>query len=148
MSDLSLLIESDWFELGTLVLQGATLGTVVWFGREALQILAGRQRRVSMSQIRHEGPARAFEAPVRRTEAPASQPIEMDAEPESVHVFGGSPRGLIPMDAPAATQATQAAYFAPKANSESGMLRAIAKWLNTPMRSDADVPWRRIKQIV
>jgi hypothetical protein len=149
MSDFNLLIESDWFELGTLVLQAATLGTVVWFGREALGILAGRQRRISMTQIRRQEPSQRFEAPaIRRGEAPAPESIEMEAEPESAHVFGGSPRGLIPMDAPAGMPAPRAEYVAPKAASDSNMWSSIAKWLNAPMSSDATVPWRRIKQIV
>lgn len=123
MNALSDWIQANWFELGSLALQIATLASLVWFGRKAMEIFAqGRT--------------------VRHAEAPAAEPMAMEAAtPDTTHSFHGGLRGLIPMEAPEARRPQRAA------RADAGVWRSIVQWLNQPMNSDATTPWRRIRQI-
>jgi hypothetical protein len=128
MNELSDWIQANWFELGSLALQIATLASLVWFGRKAMAQLARGQS-------------------VRHAEAPATEPMAMEAAtPDTTHPFHGGLRGLIPMEAPTARgpERTKAISAVP---AEMGLWRSIVKWLNAPMNDDATVPWRRIRQI-
>lgn len=118
MSDLSDWIQSYWFELGSLLLQFATLTALVWFARRMLRIV--------MTSQEHAESLRPASAP----------PTELSAEAQP---FSSGLRGLIPMDPTSSKPRVRAAYV----GSGSGDLwHSIVKWLNTPM-GDAPVAWRR-----
>jgi hypothetical protein len=57
MGDISDWIQSNWFELGSLLVQGAVLVTLGWFGRKLLRILSASYgqseaaRRLSPSNV-------------------------------------------------------------------------------------------------
>lgn len=118
MSDFSDWIQSNWLELGNLILRFATLTALVWFARSALRIVATFQGHA--------------EAPRRATAPPIQQATE--AEP-----FNSGLRGLIPMD-PAPSQPRAQVAYAHTGN--DGLWHSVIKWLNTPM-GDAPVAWRR-----
>lgn len=146
-------IQSNWFELSTVILQLATLATLAWLGNKALAILASSRRHAESLRPQAEAPYRevaampressvamhraAEVAPLLQTEAPA---------PESAHAYHGGMRGLIPMDPPAASYSSRTAQVMPAA-AHTSLLRSVVKWLNTPMNSNATVPWRRIRQV-
>lgn len=126
MNELSDWIQANWFELGSLALQIATLASLVWFGRKAMAQLARGQS-------------------VRQAEAPATEPMAMEAATsDTTHPFHGGLRGLIPMEAPATRGSERVVRGV---HTEAGLWRSIMKWLNKPMSSDATTPWRRIRQI-
>jgi len=119
---------SDWIqnyglELGSFLVQLATLATVVWFGRKALGILA---------------------AAPRIAEAARPQPAEPTPIRESGEFHGGL-RGLIPME----QEAEHATVYA-VASSPAGVdpLQAMVRWLNTPWKGDGSVAWRRVSRQV
>jgi hypothetical protein len=119
MNDLSDWIQSYWFELGSLLLQFATLTAVVWFARRILRV--GTTSQVHAESL-HPASARPMEA------AAEGQP------------FSSGLRGLIPMDDRAPSQPrARVAYVG---SGGSGLSHSIAKWLNAPM-GNAPVAWHR-----
>lgn len=118
MSDLSDWIQSYWFELGSLLLQLATLTALVWFARGLLRVLMTFQGRTDALN----------QAPARLTEPTA------EGQP-----FSSGLRGLIPMDSAPSYPRARAAYVGP---GSGGLWHSIVKWLNTPM-GHAPVAWRR-----
>jgi hypothetical protein len=119
MGDISEWIQNYWFELSSLILQLAILSTLVWFGRKALAALGSSPR---------------------RAEAPEPQPAEY-APAEPSREFHGGLRGLISMEQEAGYAAPQAAHAAAGG---ADAWHAIVRWLNTPMKSGATAPWRRV----
>jgi hypothetical protein len=118
MSDLSEWVQSYWFQLGSLLLQFATLITLGWFARRMLRI-------VTRSQERAES--------LHPASAPPTAP-STEAQP-----FSSGLRGLIPLDSDPSQSRALAAYVG---SGSSGLWRSIVKWLNTPM-GNAPVAWRR-----
>jgi hypothetical protein len=118
MNDLSDWIQSYWFELGSLLLQFATLTALVWFGRRIL--------RIAMTSQVHAESLHPASAP----------PTELAAEGQA---FSSGLRGLIPMDGAPSQPRARAAYVG---SGGSGLSHSIAKWLNTPM-GNAPVAWHR-----
>jgi hypothetical protein len=119
MNDLSDWVQSYWFELGSLLLQLATLTALVWFARRILRIATTSQEHAESLY-----PASA-------------RPMEPAAEGQP---FSSGLRGLIPMDDRAPSQPrARAAYVG---SGRSGLSHSIAKWLNTPM-GNAPVAWHR-----
>ncbi len=61
MGEMSDWMQSNWFELGSLLVQFAILATVAWYGRKALGILTASQvqdeapQRLSPARSRPEG---------------------------------------------------------------------------------------------
>ena len=118
MGDISDWIQSYWFELGSLLLQFATLTALVWFARRMLGIVLSSQ---GHAEALHPGTA------------PPTEPV---AEAQPYH---GVPRGLIPVDPPP----SQPRAWAANVGSRDGDLwHSIGKWMNTPM-GNAPVAWRR-----
>jgi hypothetical protein len=118
MNDLSDWIQSYWFELGSLLLQFATLTALVWFARRMLRI-------VMTSQEHAESLHPALAPPAE---------LATEAQP-----FSSGLRGLIPMDRAPSQPRARAAYVG---SGGSGLWQSIVKWLNTPM-GNAPVAWRR-----
>jgi hypothetical protein len=119
-------VQNYWFELSSLLLQLATLVTVIWFGRKGLAIFAGSPR--------------ATEA--GRSEAAEPRPARPSGE------FHGGLRGLIPIEA-VGQQANQAtAHVAQAMMAGVGLGRAILRWLNTPWAGGSSTPWRRVSRPV
>lgn len=119
MSDISDWIQSNWFEVGNLILQFATLAALMWFARSLLKIAATSQR--------HAG------APERVT-APPIHPASEAAQ------FNSALRGLIPMDPGPSQPQARAPYVG---SADSSLSDSIVKEMNTPM-GNAPVAWRRM----
>ena len=51
MGEMSDWIQSNWFELGSLLVQCAVLLTLAWFGRKLLRILSASYRGLSPSNV-------------------------------------------------------------------------------------------------
>jgi hypothetical protein len=118
MSDLSDWVQSYWFQLGSLLLQFATLTALVWFARRMLRILMTSQERAGSLH-------------------PASTPPT--APSAEAQPFSSGLRGLIPMDSDPSQPRAQAAYVGA---GSSSLWHSIVKWMNTPM-GNAPVAWRR-----
>lgn len=125
MTDLGDWIQSYWFELGSLLLQFATLVTLVWFGKNLLKIISATRTHVEAPEY---APPATHQVQV--SEAPA---IEAPA-------FRGVVRGLIPMDPTPSVAPAPVAYIR---SEQPGIWRSVVKWLNTPM-GNAPVAWRRM----
>jgi hypothetical protein len=111
-------IQSYWFQLGSLLLQFATLTALMWFARKILRMVMTSQK---YAESRHS----TFASPTE----PAAE-----AQP-----FSSGLRGLIPMDGAPSQPRAQDAYLG---SGGSGLWDSILKWLNTPM-GNAPVAWRR-----
>lgn len=85
MNDLSDWIQSNWFELGSLLVQSAVLLTLAWYGRKVLRILAAPNnhseapRRLAPANFADEQPTtnEAFAAP--QFESPRHASVEVAA---------------------------------------------------------------------
>jgi hypothetical protein len=138
MNEFSDWVRSYWFELGSLLFQGATLVALVWFGKSLLKILTASRAHV-VAPERAMIPAapslerRVVQAPFGEA-APSEEPI---METPS---YRGVVRGLIPMDSEPAAPQEPHAFGRPQ---HAGFWHGLIKWLNTPM-GNAPVAWRRM----
>ncbi|HXZ13231.1 MAG TPA: hypothetical protein VEG64_12655 [Candidatus Sulfotelmatobacter sp.] len=131
-------ISSYWFELGSLLFQGATLVALVWFGKSLLKILTASRAHAEATQ-RAPIPAAPF-IERRAVQAPLAEPPASEEPIMETPSYRGVVRGLIPMDpVPAAPQAP-IAFGRPE---HAGIWHGLLKWLNTPM-GNAPVAWRRM----
>ena len=111
-------ISSYWFELGSLLFQGATLLTLIWFGKSLLKIMTA-------SRVHAEAPQRLAVAEASAVEEPS---------------YRGVVRGLIPMDPEPSASHAAVAFIR---SERPGFWHGVMKWLNTPM-GNAPVAWRRM----
>jgi hypothetical protein len=118
MSDLSVWVQSYWFQLGSLLLQLGTLVTLVWFARRMLRIV--------LTSSEHAESLHPSSAP--------TMTVSAEAQP-----YSSGLRGLIPMDSDPSRPPAQAAYAGSGGNE---IWHSIVKWMNTPM-GNAPVAWRR-----
>ena len=138
MNDFSDWVSSYWFELGSLLFQGATLVALVWFGKSLLKILTASRAHAEAPQ-RAAIPAAPF-VERRVVEAPVAEAAASEEPIMETPSYRGIVRGLIPMDpVPAAPQAP-VAFGRPE---HAGFWHGLLKWLNTPM-GNAPVAWRRM----
>lgn len=122
MNAISDWIQGYWFEIGSLLLQLATLAAIVWFGRQALARLT---------------------APQRYTE-PSQEPADT-AQCEAPQQVHRGLRGLIPLHP---TPARSSVSVARTASANGNPLSAMVKWLKTPMKHDPALLWRRASRRV
>jgi hypothetical protein len=118
MTQYSHWVQSNWFELGILVLLFATLVTVFWFARNILRTFRASQEqvgallRLSFSDVVSEqAPAQAPAA-----EAEVSAPVLSQPSP-------GGPNGLIRW------------FQAPMGSGSVAPLSRVRRWLQTPVGS-------------
>jgi hypothetical protein len=138
MNEFSDWVRSYWFELGSLLFQGATLIALVWFAKSLLKILTASRAHVVAPQQATIPAAPIFER--RVVEAPLAEAAPHEEPIMEAPSYRGVVRGLIPMDpVPAAPQAP-VAIGRPE---QAGFWHGLLKWLNTPM-GNAPVAWRRM----
>lgn len=142
MSDIIDLIQSYWFELGSLALQFAILAAVVSYGRKALRLLSvplAATRAASQAQVE------LLQDLQDLSETRVSRPPAEPAEPKAA-VYGGVARVLSPMpEAPAESHAEPAVLASHNGHSP---WHSLVAWLKTPMRN-RPAPQRRraIRQV-
>jgi len=107
-------VQSNWFELGLLVLLTVTLTTVVWFARSILRTLRASQEQTGAL-------LRLSFSDVVPTQAPAAE-AEISAPVLSQPSEGG-PNGLISW------------FQAPMGSGSVAPLSRVRRWLQTPVGS-------------
>ena len=122
MSEFTTWMQSNWFALGSLLLQVAFLAAVVRFAGEILRTMRASQEQVG--------------ALIKLTVA-GTVPERQSASTAAERSFAtGSPYWLTPSEVPANQPEL----------SESRLSNAghgIVAWLNTPMKSGSAAPWRK-----
>lgn len=138
MSDIIDLIQSYWFELGSLALQFAILAVVISYGRKALRLLSvplAATRAASQAQVE------LLQDLQDLSETRVSRPPAEPAEPKAP-VYGGVARVLSPMpEAPAESHAEPAVSARRQGRSP---WHALAMWLKAPMRNRPAPPQRHV----
>lgn len=126
MNELSAWIQSNWYALGNLFLEGAFLAAVVWFGRRILRTIRASQEQVgALLKISVTG------AIAERTSSPAASERSF---------ANASPYWLTPPEIPAEVPAapTQELH-----ESRPSLGHRAIVWLKTPMKRSQVAPWRR-----
>jgi hypothetical protein len=127
MNELGDWIQIHWYELGSLLLQSAFLGTAVWFTRQILRTMRASQEQVG--------------ALLKLTMSDAMD----DRAPSGAAAHRSTP--YVMADWPAPTEAP-AALSLPQTDPLRKRLEAawhgIMCWLQTPMSSYGFAPWRRV----
>ena len=119
-------MQSNWYSLGSLLIQGAMLALLAWFGRRALDILGA-------AYGRSEG----------REAAPASAPPPEAAFAHSGAVLRVHDEEFAPhpeLAEPAPQEHAPKSFRVPMVHFD------LIGWLREPMRSGASgvAPWRRV----
>jgi len=126
MSEITVWMQSNWYELGNLFAEFVFLAVGIWFARKVLRTLRASQEQVGTL--------------IKLTVAGAV-PERQSANTAAERSFAtGSPYWLTPSDAPPADQP------APFENGPSRLSSAghgLVTWLNTPMKSSGSAPWRK-----
>jgi hypothetical protein len=126
MNEFSSWIQSNWYALGTLLLQAGFLSAGVWIARDVL-----RSMRASQEQI----------GALLKLSLSGSLPERPSATAAAEHFFANaSPYWLTPSEVPPAP--------APEPIEIGPSRLAVARqrmlvWLKTPMHTDHSAPWRR-----
>jgi hypothetical protein len=147
MSDIFDFIQSNWYEMGSLVFQFAILAVVVSFGRKALRILSAplvassvaSQAQVELLQDLQKLSETHVSRPAAQAEPQVSRPV---AQPEAP-AYGGIGRMLSPMPAVSHVEPVAASVAVSPRREGPSLWQAVVIWLRTPMGSYHAVPSRR-----
>jgi hypothetical protein len=122
MNEMSAWIQSNWYALGNLFIEGAFLAAAVWFGRKILRTLRASQEQVGAL------------LKMSVTGAIAERQSSSGAAERSF--ANASPYWLTPPEIPPAP--LQELH-----ESRPGPLHRTIVWLKTPMKRAEVAPWRR-----
>ncbi len=122
MNELSTWMQSNWYALGNLFIEGAFLAAAVWFGRRILRTLRASQEQVGAL------------LKMSVTGAIAERQSSNGAAERSF--ANASPYWLTPPEVPAATPQEQH-------ESRPGLGHRAIIWLKTPMKRAEVAPWRK-----
>jgi hypothetical protein len=126
MNEFTAWIQSNWYELGTLVAEFVCLAAGIWFARKILRTLRASQEQVgALLKLSVTGAVAERQSPNAVAERPFAS---------------ASPYWLTPSEIPAAGQ-PNAPENGPSRLSNAG--HGLVAWLNTPMSSGGVAPWRR-----
>ena len=125
MNEFTAWIESNWYELGTLLSEVVFLAAGIWFARKILRTLRASQEQVgALLKLSVTGAV----AERQSSSAVAERPFA-----------SASPYWLTPSEIPPA--GSQEPPESRPARSALG--HSLVVWLNTPMSSGGVAPWRR-----
>jgi hypothetical protein len=126
MNEFSTWIQSNWYSLGTLLLQAGFLTTGVWIARDILRSMRASQEQVgALLKLSLSGTI-----PERQSPTAAAERFFANA----------SPYWLTPSEIPPAP-AREPIELGPSRWSVAR--HSLVVWLNTPMRSSGSAPWRK-----
>jgi hypothetical protein len=123
MNELSTWMQSNWYALGNLFIEGAFLAAVVWFGRKILRTLRASQEQVGAL------------LKMSVTGAVAERQSSNGAAERSF--ANASPYWLTPPEVPAAAPLQELHESRP------GLSHRAIIWLKTPMKRAEVAPWRK-----
>ena len=123
MNEMSAWIQSNWYALGNLFIEGAFLAAVVWFGRRILRALRASQEQVG--------------ALLKMSVTGAISERQSSSGMPERSFASASPYWLTPPEVPAAAPLEE-----PHESRPSLSHRAII-WLKTPMKRTEVAPWRK-----
>jgi hypothetical protein len=125
MNEMSAWIQSNWYALGNLFIEGAFLAVGVWFARKLLRTIRASQEQVgallkmsvtgaiSERQSSSGAAERSFASASPYWLTPSEVPSEVPAPPQELH------------------------------ESRPGLGHRVIVWLKTPMKRAQVAPWRR-----
>lgn len=125
MNEMSAWIQSNWYALGNLFLEGAFLAAAVWFGRRILRTLRASQEQVGAL------------LKISVTGAISDRQSSNGAAERSF--ANASPYWLTPPEVPAPA----AAPLQELHESRPSLPHRAIVWLKTPMKRAEVAPWRR-----
>jgi len=123
MNEMSAWIQSNWYALGNLFIEGAFLAAAVWFGRRILRTLRASQEQVGAL------------LKMSVTGAIAERQSSNGAADRSF--ANASPYWLTPPEVPAAAPLQELHESRP------GLGHRAIVWLKTPMKRAQVAPWRK-----
>ena len=123
MNEMSAWIQSNWYALGNLFIEGAFLAAVVWFGRRILRTLRASQEQVG--------------ALLKMSVTGAISERQSSSGAAERSFANASPYWLTPPEVPAAAPLQELDESRPSLSH-----RAIV-WLKTPMKRAQVAPWRK-----
>jgi hypothetical protein len=125
MNEFTVWIQSNWYEMGTLLSEFVFLAAGIWFARKILKTLRASQEQVgALLKLSVTGTI------ADRQPANAERPLA-----------AASPYWLTPSEVPPAAPQQEAPQNEP---SRLAVARhGVVDWLQTPMRSSGVAPWRK-----
>jgi hypothetical protein len=123
MNEMSAWIQSNWYALGNLFIEGAFLAAAVWFGRKILRTLRASQEQVG--------------ALLKMSVTGAISERQSSSVAAERSFANASPYWLTPPEVPAAAPLQELHESRPSLSH-----RAIV-WLKTPMKRAEVAPWRK-----
>jgi len=123
MNEMSAWIQSNWYALGNLFIEGAFLAAVVWFGRRILRTLRASQEQVG--------------ALLKMSVTGAISERQSSSGAAERSFANASPYWLTPPEVPAAAPLRELHESRPS------LLHRAILWLKTPMKRAQVAPWRR-----
>jgi len=125
MNEMSAWIQSNWYALGNLFIEGAFLAAAVWFGRKILRTLRASQEQVgALLKMSVTGAT--------------SERQSSSGTPERLFA-STSPYWLTPPEVPVAAEAPLEELH----ESRPSLLHRAILWLKTPMKRAEVAPWRK-----
>ncbi len=126
MNEVTVWIQSNWYELGTLVAEFVFLATGIWFARKILKTLRASQEQVGAL------------LKLSVTGGTSERPATSAAGERSF--ASASPYWLTPSEG---TPANQPAPIEDGPRYLSNPRHGLVAWLNTPMKGAGPAPWRK-----
>jgi len=123
MNEMSAWIQSNWYALGNLFIEGAFLAAAVWFGRRILRTLRASQEQVG--------------ALLKMSVTGAVSERQSSSGAADRSFANASPYWLTPPEVPAAAPLQELHESRP------GLSHRAIIWLKTPMKRAEIAPWRK-----
>ena len=123
MNEMSAWIQSNWYALGNLFIEGAFLAAAVWFGRRILRTLRASQEQVG--------------ALLKMSVTGAISERQSSSGAAERSFANASPYWLTPPEVPAAAPLQELHESGPSVS------RRVIVWLKTPMKRAEVAPWRK-----
>jgi hypothetical protein len=123
MNEMSAWIQSNWYALGNLFIEGAFLAAAVWFGRRILRTLRASQEQVG--------------ALLKMSVTGAISERQSSNGAAERSFANASPYWLTPPEVPAAAPLQELHESRP------GLSHRAIIWLKTPMKRAEVAPWRK-----
>jgi hypothetical protein len=123
MNEMSAWIQSNWYALGNLFIEGAFLAAAVWFGRRILRTLRASQEQVG--------------ALLKMSVTGAISERQSSNGAAERSFANASPYWLTPPEVPAAAPLQELHESRP------GLSHRAIVWLKTPMKRAEVAPWRK-----
>src|SRR5260370_16942305 len=123
MNEMSAWIQSNWYAVGNLFIEGAFLAAAVWFGRRILRTLRASQEQVG--------------ALLKMSVTGAVSERQSSSGAADRSFANASPYWLTPPEVPAAAPLQECHENRP------GLSHRAIIWLKTPMKRAEVAPWRK-----